>query len=102
MAKTWDRFEPAARTAQQYMALLREARRLGRELVEYHTQNDFSDAVGSEYAAVDADGHLRGLHYTPANYVNTVVLAQNVEKLLTNQVPTQNNYVYTIEQVVKL
>jgi hypothetical protein len=34
--------------------------------------------------------------------MNTVVLAQEVEKLLTNQVPTPNNYVYTIEQVVKL
>lgn len=106
MAKTWERFEPAARQAQQFANILREARRMGRELAEYHLQNGFSDAAnvdpGPDYVRVDNDGHIRGHAFSPASYINTVVLAQEFEKLLTNQAPATNNYVYTIEQVVKL
>jgi hypothetical protein len=105
MAKTFDRFEPAARMAQQYAQLLREVRRVGRELTEYHLQNDFSDA-GTEplpaYVQTDSAGHIRGLNYSPANYGNTVNLAIQVERLLTNQSATSANYVAIIEQVIKL
>jgi hypothetical protein len=51
---------------------------------------------------VDANGHIRGMSMTPADFVQILVLVQQVEKLLTNQVPAQNNYVYTIERTVKL
>jgi hypothetical protein len=105
MAKTWERFDPAARQAQAFVNTLREARRLGRELAEYHLQNGFSDAGDDPtpaYVRVETDGDIKGHAFTPTSYMNTVVLAQEVEKLLTNQVPAPNNYVYTIEQVVKL
>jgi len=105
MAKTFERFEPAGKLAQQYAQLLREVRRMGRELAEYHLQNDFSDAAADpkpDYVKVDQFGHIRGLDYSPANYGNTVNLALQVEKLLTNQAATSANYVAILEQVVKL
>lgn len=105
MAKTWERFDPAARQAQAFVSALREARRLGRELAEYHLQNGFSDAGDDPspgYVRVETDGDIKGHAFTPGSYINTVVLAQELEKLLTNQVAAQNNYIYTIEQVVTL
>jgi hypothetical protein len=50
----------------------------------------------------DSAGHIRGLNYSPANYGNTVNLAIQVERLLTNQSATSANYVAIIEQVIKL
>jgi hypothetical protein len=104
MSKTFTRFAPAAVMAQQYANLLREVRRLGRELSEYHLQNDFADAggPGRGYVQTDDDGQIRGVGFTPAQYLATVALAAQVEKLLTGEVPTPGNYVSTLEQVVKL
>ena len=105
MAKTWERFEPAAKSAQAYIGQLREVRRMGRDLNDYYLQNDLGDAGADPtpaYVQVDANGNIRGMSMTPADFVQILVLVQEVEKLLTNQVPAPNNYVYTIDRTVKL
>ncbi len=71
--------------------------------VIYHYSVDYSDASADPkpaYIEEDEAGNIKGLTFSRQDYVSGIILAEQIDKLLTNQANAQGDYKTTLVKIV--
>jgi len=97
---TFENLVSTAKIAQAFAQAMKDVRMNGRRLTDRHLAFDFSD-VGSSpnYVELDDNGNFRGFTFGPSEYISMVILAQQLELLLSGQeTGTPTNFVTMLER----
>lgn len=102
MPATWDKFHAQSAVAKKLANRLRDLRAQLRLLLECHAFNGFAsanDPTPPPYLRLDDQGNIKGQDFGPADYLELVAFAAEVEKLVTGVPATSANYRATLERM---